>query len=76
MLRVCVPHLYFKREVFLHILDDHDEEREFDAERFLWVGWTRYVRRTVTGNTLDVKPCLATTRYIALLLTVKQFFII
>jgi negative regulator of genetic competence, sporulation and motility len=33
-------YLHFECEVFFEVLDDHHEKREFDAEGFLWVGWT------------------------------------
>ena len=33
-----VEYLHLEREVFLQIFDDHDEKRQLDAERLLWIG--------------------------------------
>ena len=32
-----------------YVLDDHNQERELDAKRLLWVCRTRYVRRADIG---------------------------
>lgn len=37
------PHLHFECEVLLHVLDDHDEEGQFDAQGLLGVGGTSNV---------------------------------
>lgn len=39
-------HLHFKSEVFLQVLDDHHQERQFDAQGLLWVSRARDVRGT------------------------------
>ena len=43
-------YLNFKCEVFFEVLDDHDKEREFDAQGFLRIGWTCDVRGAVYGT--------------------------
>lgn len=42
-------HLDLKGEVLLHVLDDHDKVRQFDAERLLGVGRTGDVRCADVG---------------------------
>ena len=37
---LVVKHLHFEGEVLLEILDDHNEERQFDSECFVGVGGT------------------------------------
>ena len=33
-----IQHLNLESEVLLKVLDDHDQERQLDAERLLWIG--------------------------------------
>ncbi len=42
-------YLHFKAEILFHVLDDHDEEGEFDSEGFLGVGGTGDVGRAHVG---------------------------
>lgn len=37
---------YLEREIFLHILDDDDKERQLNTQRFLWIRWTINVGRS------------------------------
>lgn len=47
------PYLNFKCEILLEILDDHDEEGQFDAEGFLGVCGTRDVGGAVESRHTD-----------------------
>ena len=38
---LVVQHLDLEGEVLLHVLDDHDEVGQLDAERLLGIRWTR-----------------------------------
>ena len=44
-----LTNLNFKGEVFLEVLDDHNEERQLDAEGLWRVSRTRDERRTVNS---------------------------
>ena len=44
-MKCLVPHLDFKGEILLHILDNHDEVGELDPQRLLGVGRAGDVRR-------------------------------
>ena len=36
---LVIQYLHFEGEIFLQVLDDHDEERQLDGERLLGVKW-------------------------------------
>ena len=46
---LVVEHLHLECEVFLKVLDDHDEEGQLDAKRLFRVGRTRDVRGAHVG---------------------------
>jgi hypothetical protein len=53
---LIIQDLHFKREVFLHVLDDHDQERQLDTESLLWVCRARNVRGAhVCGSNVNDK---------------------
>jgi len=60
---LVVQHLHFKREVFLHIFDNHNQERQLNPERLLRVCRTCDVRcgnvcgRNVNDKRLNVLVC-------------------
>jgi len=60
---LVIQHLNFESEVFLQVLDDHDEERQLDSERLFWIRRTRDVGRADVGSNnlkdegLDVVIC-------------------
>jgi hypothetical protein len=51
-------YLDFERKVFLHVLDDQDEEGQLYTERFLWVSRARYVSYTEEEQTSFKKSAL------------------
>jgi len=47
---LIIEHLHFKGKVFLHVLDDHYQEWQLDAESVFWISWARDVSRAHIGS--------------------------
>lgn len=74
-MKECNPYLYFEREIFLEVLDDHNKEGKLNAEGLLGIGRARYIRRADIGaNYLEHQTLDVVVRY-PLYVPIANFFV-